>query len=224
MNDPKDIIVSIENTKEDNQDVQQQQQPVEEKIENEVQTEESRLDNLLFNLYENFGQRFYKRTLKEIEVLIKNNYIKGYSREWKIYILKIRGLLKIIKNKIEKYLIRHFEKAKIKHHINSIKKYLNQIPIELNYFFDTFTDENTKYEVDKIDYLMRCYFEYIYLYSFFNFKIGNVIESITYLSFIIRLYKETQFIVKKERTIVHIEKCFLLIIICLYTMKIFLQQ
>ena len=211
MNDPKDIIVSIENTKEDNQDIQQQQQPVEEKIENEVQTEESRLDNLLFHLYENFGKRFYKRTLKEIEVLIKNNYIKGYSREWKIYILKIRGLLKIIKNKIEKYLIRHFEKAKIKHHINSIKKYLNQIPMELNYFFDTFTDENTKYEVDKIDYLIRCYFEYIYLYSFFNFKIGNVIESITYLSFIIRLYKETQFIVKKERTIVHIEKCFLLL-------------
>ena len=213
MNDPKDILVSIENIKEENS---KNQTVVEDANENneieEIQTEESRLDILLYHLYENFGKRFYKRTLKEIDLLIQKKYLQGYSREWKIYILRIRGLLKIIKNKIEKYLIKHFEKAKIKHHINSIKKYLNQIPIELKNFYDKFIDENIVKECDKIDYLIRCYFEYIYLYSFFNKKIGNMIESISFLSFIIRLFKETQFIVKKERTITYIEKTFILLI------------
>ena len=213
MNDPKDILVSIENIKEENS---KNQSVVEEVNENneieEIQTEESRLDILLYHLYENFGKRFYKRTLKEIDLLIQKKYLQGYSREWKIYILRIRGLLKIIKNKIEKYLIKHFAKAKIKHHINSIKKYLNQIPIELKNFYDKFIDENIVKECDKIDYLIRCYFEYIYLYSFFNKKIGNMIESISFLSFIIRLFKETQFIVKKERTITYIEKTFILLI------------
>ena len=208
MNDPKDIIVSIENIKEEEE---VNQHPVEDINENEAQTEESRMNNLVYHLYENFGKKFYKRTLKEIDLLIQNKYLKGYSKAWKIYILKIRGILKIIKKKIDKYLIQHIEKAKIKHHINSIKKYLNQIPIELNYFFDNFIDEKSIYEVDKIDYLIRCYFEYIYLYSFFNKKIDNTIDSITFLSFILRLYKETQFIVKYERTISHIEKCFILL-------------
>ena len=209
MNDPKDIIVSIENIKEEEEI---NQHPVEEDInEIEAQTEESRMNNLVFHLFENVGKKFYKRTLKEIDLLIQNKYLKGYSKAWKIYILKIRGILKIIKKKIDKYLIQHFEKAKMKHHINSIKKYLNQIPIELNYFFENFIDENIIYEVDKIDYLIRCYFEYIYLYAFFNKKIDNTIESITFLSFILRLYKETQFIVKHERTISHIEKCFILL-------------
>ena len=206
MNDPKDIVVSIENNKEEEE---VNQPPVEDINENEAQTEESRMNNLVFHLYENFGKKFYKRTLKEIDLLIQNKYLKGYSKAWKIYILRIRGILKIIKKKIDKYLIKHFEKVKMKHHINNIKKYLNQIPIEFNYFFENFVDEKSCYEVDKIDYLIRCYFEYIYLYSFFNKKIDNTIESITFLSFIIRLYKETQFIAKYERTISHIEKCFI---------------
>ena len=212
MNDPKDIVVSIENVNEEKEEKEVNQaveQPIEENNENEAQAEETRLDNLVFHLYENFGKRFYKRTLKEIDALIQNKYFQGYSRAWKIYILKIRGLLKIIKKKIEKYLIHHIEKTKLKHHINNIKKYINQIPLELNYFIENFTDENTINEGDKIDYLIRCYFEYIYLYSFFNLKIGNVIEAITYLSFILRLNKETQYIVKAERTVSHIEKCFI---------------
>ena len=211
MNDPKDIVVSIENIENIKEENTLIQSPTEENKENPMLAEETRLNNLLFHLYENLGKRFYKKTLKEIDLLIQNNYLKGYSREWKIYILKIRGILKIIKKKIKKYLILHLEKAKIKHHINNIKKYLNQVPIELNNFFDNFIDENTIYEGDKIDNLLRCYFEYIYLYSFFHKKIGNFIESISFLSFIIRLNKETQSIVKSERTISHIEKCFILL-------------
>ena len=208
MNDPKDIVVSIDNIKEENTI---NQSLTEENKYNSKLAEETRFNNLLFHLYENLNKRFYKKTLKEIDLLIHNNYLKGYSREWKIYILKIRGLLKIIKKKIKKYIILHLEKTKIKHHISSIKKYLNQIPIEINYFFENFVDENTIYEGDKIDNILRCFYEYIYLYSFFHKKIGNFIESISFLSFIIRLQKETQSIVKSERTISHIEKCFILL-------------
>ena len=61
MNDPKDILVSIENIKEENS---KNQSVVEEVNENneieEIQTEESRLDILLYHVYENFGKRFYK--------------------------------------------------------------------------------------------------------------------------------------------------------------------
>ena len=206
MNDPKDIIVNIDNIKEDNSLNISNIEEINENI------EESRFDNLLFHIYENLGKRFYKKTINEINLFIKNNYFQGYSLIWKIYILKIRALLKIIKNKINKYLIKHFEKVKIKYHINTIKKYLNQIQIELNHFFDKFVDSNTKYDRKKIDNLLCCYFEYIYLYSFFHKKIGNIMESITYLSFTIRLYKETNNITKNKRTVYYQEKCFLLYI------------
>ena len=208
MNDPKDIIVSIENKEEENIINQSSSDKNNEK-ETEV-NDQSHQNNLLFHLYENLGKKFYKKTLKEIDLLIQNNYLEGYSKAWKIYILKIRALLKIIKNKIKKYLVQHYEKVKLKHHINNIKKYLNQIQIELNNFFDNFVNENTINEGDKINYLLRCYFEYIYLYSSFNIKIGNVIEAFSYLSLSLRLYKETSTIVKTGRTISHIEKNFLL--------------
>ena len=43
-------------------------------------------------------------------------------------------------------------------------------------------------------------------------KIGNYIESISYLSFAIRLYKETRNVVKSERSFFYIEKCFIFLI------------
>ena len=209
MNDPKDITISIENANEINtlNDFNTEQNNKKTSL-----TEDARLDNLLFHLRENLSKRFYKKTLKEIDLLIQNNYLQNYTRAWKIYLLKIRVILKIVKNKIKKYLIQHLEKVKIKHHISNIKKYLNQILNELNQFFEDHIDSNTINDGEKINDLLICYFEYIYLYSFFNKKIGNIIESISYLSFVIRLNKETQFIVKSERTISHIEKCFILLI------------
>ena len=209
MNDPKDIVVSIENFKEEitlNQSTSEKNN--EKKIE---ENDQSHKDNILFHLYENLGKQFYKKTLREIDLLIQNNYFQGYSKEWKIYILRIRALLKIVKNKVRKYLIFHFEKAKIKHHINNIKKYLNQIQLELNNFFDNFVNENTIKEGEKICYLLRCYFEYTFIYSSFHFKIGNVIEALSYLSLALRLYKETDTIAKTERIISHIEKNFILL-------------
>ena len=94
MNDPKDIIVSIDNVKEE---TSLNISNIEENNEN---IEESRYDNLLFHIYENLGKRLYKKSISEINLLIKNNYFQGYSRLWKVYILKIRAFLKIIKNKI----------------------------------------------------------------------------------------------------------------------------
>ena len=104
MNDPKDIIVSIENKEEENIINKSSSDKNNEK-ETEV-NDQSHQNNLLFHLYENLGKKFYKKTLKEIDLLIQNNYLEGYSKAWKIYILKIRALLKIIKNKIKKYLVK----------------------------------------------------------------------------------------------------------------------
>ena len=211
MNDPKDIVVSFENIKDENS----LNQTLNEKnlnYEKDTITEERHCQNILLHLKENLSKRFYKKTLKEIDLLIQNKYLEGHDYEWKIYILKIRALLKIIKKKIIKYLINHYEKVKIKHNINNIKKYFNQVQINLNDFLENNFSSNDINDSEKIDDLIHIYFEYIYLCSFFHNKIGNYIESISYLSFVIRLYKETQNVVKSERTIFYIEKCFIFLI------------
>ena len=210
MNDPKDIIVSIENAK---QEISLNQSSIEnhDNSEKELITDEILFENLLIHLRENLSKKFYKKTLKEIDLLIQQDYVETNPYFWKIKILKIRALLKIIKNKIIKYLINQVKKLKIKHYINNIKKYFNHIQIELNDFYENYIDSNTVNDADKINELLHVYFEYIYLYSFFHKKIGNFIESISLLSFVLRLHKETRIIVKKERTIMYIEKCFILL-------------
>lgn len=211
MNDPKDIIVSFENIKEENS-LNQTLTEKNTNYEKESLTEERRFQNILFHLKENLSKRFYKTTLKEIDLLIQNQYLEGYEYAWKIYILKIRALLKIIKKKITKYLINHYDKMKIKHNINSIKKYFNHVQINLNDFLENNFNSNDINDSEKIDDLIHIYFEFIYLCSFFQNKIGNCIESISYLSFVIRLYKETQNVIKSERSVFYIEKCFIFLI------------
>lgn len=210
MNDPKDIILSIENAKEE---VSLNQSNIE-KIDNnekDLISEEIRFENLLIHLKENLGKKFYKKTLKEIDLLIQQNYAETNPYFWKIKLLRIRTILKIIKNKIIKYLINQVKKLKIKHYINNIKKYFSHIQMELNNFYENYIDSNSANDEDKVNDLLHLYFEYIYLYSFFHKKLGNFIESISLLSFVIRLYKETKLVVKKERTIMYIEKCFILL-------------
>jgi len=211
MNDPKDIIVSFENIKEENS---LNQTFTEKNINNEKDSisEERRFQNIFFHLKENLSKRFYKTTLKEIDLLIQSQYLEGHDYAWKIYILRIRALLKVIKKKIIKYLIDHYEKVKIKHNINSIKKYFNHVQINLNDFLENHFDVSDVNNSEKIDDLIHIYFEYIYLCSFFYNKIGNYMESISCLSFAIRLHKETHNVVKSERTIFYIEKCFIFLI------------
>ena len=207
MNDPKDIVVTITLEKEDNISIDQT--IIEEKKENIILSDETRFNNLYLHLKENLSKRLYKKTIKEIDVLVENKYIEGYSQVWKISILKIQALLKIVKNKIIKYLINHYEKSKIKAHINSIKKYFNQILKEFNKFFQNNKESKIINDNEIVDSLMICYFDYIYYISFFHKKIGNMIESITYLSLVLKLYKETKLIAKSMRTIHKIEKCFI---------------
>ena len=207
MNDPKDIVVTISLGKEDNNSIDQS--IIEENKENIILSDEARFNNLYLHLKENLSKRFYKKTIKEIDVIIENKYIEGYSQAWKITILKIQALLKIIKNKIIKYLINHYEKSKIKTHINSIKKYINKISKEFNNLFKDNSDSKIANDIEFVDSLLLCYFDYIYYISFFHKKLGNMIDSITYLSLILRLYKETKLIVKSMRTIYKMEKCFI---------------
>ena len=209
MNDPKDITISIENMP-DNITINQFN--TDNNSEKPSLIEESRLDNLLFHLQGNLKKKFYKKTLKEINIIIQTNYLQGYWHSWKIYILKIKAMLKIIKKKIIKYLILHLENIKIKHHICIIKKYFNLILNELNKFIEEHIDSNTINDGEKIKDLLICYFEFIYLNAFFNKKLGNFLESISYLSLVKTLYKKTEFLVTSDRTILHIERCFILLI------------
>ena len=210
MNDPKDIIVSIDNAKEE---ISLNQSNIDKNDNSEkvLLTEEIRFENLIIHLKESLGKKFYKKTLKEIDLLIQQDFVETNPYIWKIKFLRIRALLKIVKNKIIKYIINQVKKLKIKHYINNIKKYFSHIQNELNDFYEKYIDSNAVNDADKINDLLHLYFEYIYLYSFFHKKIGNFIESISLLSFVIRLYKETKVIVKKERTIMYIEKCFILL-------------
>ena len=214
MNDPKDIIVTISLGKEDNP---LNQAITEENKENQIITKEHHFNNLMFHLRENLSKKLYKKTIKEIDLLFLKKYIEGYSRSWKISILKLKAILKIVKHKIIKYLINHFEKIKLKHHINGIKRYLSYALNELNKFFEDNEDINIINDEEMVDDLLYCYYDYIYLISFFNKILGNIIESISYLSFILRLNKETKLVVKSPKTFYKIEKCFILlsqILIC----------
>jgi len=214
MNDPKDIVVTISLGKEDNS---LNQSIIEENKENFIDTKEHRFNNLMFHLRENLSKKLYKKTLKEIDILLQKNYTEGYSRTWKLSILKIKAILKIVKHKINKYLINHYEKVKIKHHINGIKRYLSHALNELTIFYEDNEDTNIINNEEMVDDLLYCYYDYIYLISLFHKIIGEVIESISYLSFILRLNKETKLVVKSPKTIYKIEKCFILlsqILIC----------
>ena len=209
MTDLKDIILDISI----DQNELEEEEEKKEFEEREVSLmEENRFNNLLIHLKINLSKRFYKKTIKEINSLIKTNDIGIYSRSWKLYILKIRAILSIIKNKIAKYLINHLEKVRINHHINTIKKYFNKIPNEFIKFFEKNKKMKMHENIELINDLLYCYLEYILVISFFHKKIGNTLDSISYLSFIIRLYKETKLIVKTKEVMNKFEKCFIVLI------------
>ena len=207
MNNLNEIMVSFENEKkqEENQQDQSEENNCKEKI-----NDESQLNYFLFYFYENLSKRYYKKTIKEIDSLIKNQDIDWYGKAWKFHILKIRAQLKIIKKKIEKYLIVYFEKAKSKYKINSIKKYFKHVLENLNLFIEKYSTSKDNEDIIKVDNLLHCYFEYIYLYCLFNKKLGKTKEIISYLSLLIRLYNETKLIFKSERTLSHLERCLIL--------------
>ena len=215
MNDPQDIVLQIALEEEKKQRLKEStflNESIEEddNQKNSELNDESEFNNILAHLYENLSKKLFKKTIKEINVLIEKKYLEEYSCAWKITILKIRALLKIIKNKIIKYLIYHHEKAKLKNHIHNIKNYFKNVLNEINIFLDNI-DEKLISNSEIIDNLLFCYFEYIYLISFFHKKLGNIMNSISYLSLIKILFKETQLIPKSMNTFNKIEKCFILL-------------
>ena len=175
MTDLKDIILDISLGEDEFLEEKRKESEEIEKIEEELKEEEnkkevssmeeSRFNNLLIHLNENLSKRFYKKTIKEIDSILSTNDVGIYARSWKIYILKIRAIFSIIKNKIRKYLINHIEKVRIKHHINTIKKYLNKIPIEFDNFYEN--NKNIKFHenIELINDLIYCYLEYILVAS-----------------------------------------------------------
>ena len=203
--DPKEIIIDILL---DNDSFEEKEKVKEEK----TLTEEKRFDIILIHLKENLSKRFYKKTIKEIDSLLETDNIEKYSRSWKIYILKIKALLSIIKNKIIKYLIMNFEKMRIKRHINAINKYFNIIPIELNNFLEKNKNKQIHINYEIINELIQCYLDYIFLISLFHKKLGNTIDAVAYLSFILRLYKKTKLIPKTKKVNIKLEICFIFLI------------
>ena len=154
--------------------------------------EENRFNELLQNFNTNLKKRLYKKTLKEINSLLEaDNNIERFSYSWKLYILKIRTILSIIKNKIRKYLVNNFEKARIKYHINTIKKYFSKIPKELTNLYKINEVHISNNDFELIIDLLLCYLDYILFIAFFHKKLGNIIDAIAYLSYIYKLYKET---------------------------------
>ena len=210
MNDPKDIVVTITKSKEEGKNALDQSIDKDDKR-NIPFTENAHFNYLIIHLKEILSKKLYIKAIKEINTLFDQKYFEDFSLAWKISILKIKAMLKIIKKKIIKYLINLHEKVKIRHHIHNIKNYLNQIPIELNNFYLKYNNIKIEENAEMVDELLYCYFYYIYLISIFHKRIGNVIDSITYLSFIIRLYKETKLVVKSGNTLHKIEKCFILL-------------
>ena len=221
MNDLNEIVVSFENDKNHNYI---QQTHSEENSNKDKISDESQITYVLFHFYENLGKRFYKKTIKEIDSLLNGQNIDEFNRAWKIHILRIRARLKVIKKKIEKYLIHHAEKMKFKYEVNSIKRYLNQVLDNLNIFVQKFSNSKQEEEIEKVDNLLYCYFEYIYLYCLFNKKLGNIIAIIPYLSYFLSLYNETKLIYKSDSTLFQLEKCFLLLIQTLISNKDYISS
>ena len=201
--DPKEIII----------DISLGNDSFEEKQKEEIAlTEEKRFDRILIHLKENLSKRFYKKTIKEIDSLLETDDIEKYLNSWKIYIFKIKAILSIIKNKITKYLIIHYDKMRIKHHINTINKYFNIIPIELNNFLEINKNKQIHTNFEIINELLQCYLDYIFLISLFHYKLGNTIDTVAYLSFILRLYKKTKLIPKTKKVNIKLEICFIFLI------------
>ena len=92
-----DIIVSIDNEKYQNYI---QQTHSEENSNKDKISDETQITYLLFHFYENLQKRFYKKTIKEINSITNGQNIDEYNKAWKIFIIRIRAQLKVIKKKI----------------------------------------------------------------------------------------------------------------------------
>ena len=209
MNNPNEILVSFGN-EQNKYEIQQSHSEV--NSTKEIINEEAQITYLLYRFDENFKKGAYKKTIKEIDTILNEQNLDGLNKSWKIYMLKIRAQLKVIKKKMDKYLIRiDIEKMKTKYKISSIKRYLNQVLENLNNLVDKISMSKKEDIIEEVDHLLCYYFEYIYLCCVFNKKIGNTINTISYLSILLDFYNKTKLICKQGKTLYYLGNCFILL-------------
>ena len=90
MNNPNEILVSIEEEQNKNEI---QQSRSEENSNKEIINDESQLNYFLFRFCENLRKKQYKKTIREIDTLLNEQNIDKLNESWKVYILKIRAQL-----------------------------------------------------------------------------------------------------------------------------------
>ena len=111
MNNPKEIILSIQSNEDNSFD------------NNEIKKLDEQLDYWISYLKGKLKKKLYKRALKEIDTRRLMEIYGIYSRSWELTIISIKAKLKIIKNKITKYNFSIIENQKTKIQINHCKKY-----------------------------------------------------------------------------------------------------
>ena len=184
---------------------------------------EEELRDWIILLKEKLYKRNYKKVINDIassNLINKfNNFLFGY----KIIILNVEAKLKIIENKIFKYKLNPKDKTKNKIQIFHCFSYANDIPCEINSLIDRIYDNNVyenknfndldkrNYKIEIINDIIQCYFNYIYTMSLFHYKIGNLMESISYLSLFLNLYKEANLFIINKNSLYKIAKCFILL-------------
>ena len=201
MNNPKEIILSIQSNEDNSFD------------NNEIKKLDEQLDYWISYLKGKLKKKLYKIALKEIDTRRLMEIYGICSRSWELTIISIKAKLKIIKNKITKYNFSIIENQKTKIQINHCKKYFELIRDEFNILFDNNDIINKELikNLDLIDELLLCYSQYIYISALFNRKIGNFIESFNYLILIINFYNETSLLIKSPNTLYYIEKVFIIL-------------
>ena len=209
MNNPNEILVSFGN-EQNKYEIQQSHSEV--NSTKEIINDEAQITYLLYRFDENFKKGAYKKTIKEIDTILNEQNLDGLNKSWKIYMIKIRAQLKVIKKKMDKYLIRiDIEKMKTKYKISSIKRYLNQVLENLNNLVEKISMSKKDDIIEEVDHLLCYYFEYIYLCCVFNKKIGNTINTISYLSILLDFYNKTKLICKQGKTLYYLGNCFILL-------------
>ena len=217
MNDINEIILTIkkvENKQKENYEI---------KPRKKTYTIEEELKDWIKHLKEKLFNRYYKRVIKDI---ISSSLISKFRKSpggYKIIILYIQAHIKIIENKIFKYHLNQNDIQKQKYQINHCFSYANNIQDYLNLLLQEISETNINdntyyydikkrnYKIEIFDDIIRCHFDYIHIMSLLYYKIGNTIESISYLCLFLTLYKETKPYILSIHTLYKIEKCFILL-------------
>ena len=220
MNELNEIILSINKVEEEDKNAKDINFTDENKKKYEMP---EALSEWIIVLKEKLSKCGYKKVIKDID---SRNLINNFSRTpygYKIIILYIQAKCKVIENKILKYHLNHIESNKQKTQISHCLSYASNIEFYLKIILDNISETNKydnkyyydinkrNYKIELFDDIIRCHFDYIYTMAFFHYKIGNVMEAISYLSLFLSLYKETKLIILSCHTLYKVEKCFILL-------------